>query len=131
MIFLYLFFLYSIVYYIYVHTFIYIYMCIGFNFEFYWIKEKHTVDHVPTLHCGGGNVVGATFDSSSQRGISQTSEVGRILGSTQAPSAILIINDAVISCTHSMLLERVPLPQVTEQRLHGPALHLCQIYSNN
>lgn len=82
------------------------------------------VDHVPTLHCGGGNVVGATFDSSSQRGISQTSEVGRILGSTQAPSAILIINDAVISCTHSMLLERVPLPQVTEQRLHGPALHL-------
>lgn len=85
------------------------------------------MDHVPTLHCGGGNVVGATFDSSSQRGISQTSEVGKILGSTQAPSAILIINDAVISCTHSMLLERVPLPQVTEQWLHGPALHLYNV----
>lgn len=85
------------------------------------------MDHVPTLHCGGGNVVGATFDSSSQRGISQISEVGKILGSTQAPSAILIINDAVISCTHSMLLERVPLPQVTEQWLHGPALHLYNV----
>lgn len=93
----------------------------------YMYLGKITCDQIPTVHRGAddwGDVCVDVCLISSHAGISHTSLVGKFLGSVQAPSAILIINDVLTSCTHSSSRVRIPLPQEVEQSLHGPPRHL-------
>lgn len=89
--------------------------------------DKITCDQTPTVHRGAGDGEDVCADVcliSSHAGISHTSLVGRFFGSVQAPSAILIVNDVLTSCTHSSSRVRTPTPQEVEQSLHGPLRHL-------
>jgi len=89
--------------------------------------NKITCDQIPTLHRGfddGEDVCVEVCLLSSHGGTSHTSLVGRIFGSMQAPSAILIVNDGFTSWTHSSSRVRTPAPQETEHSLHGPPRHL-------
>ena len=96
------------------------YMCVCVNKIITW-------DQTPTVHRevnDWGDVCVDVFLISSHAGISHTSLIGRFLGSVQAPSAILIVNDVFTSCTHSSSRIRTPVPQEVEQSLHGPPRHL-------
>lgn len=89
--------------------------------------NKITCDQAPTVHRAADDWEDVCVDVcliSSHAGISHTSLVGRFLGSVQAPSAILMVNEALTSCTHSSSRLRIPTPQEIEQSPHGPPRHL-------
>lgn len=105
-----------------------LWQCIDMNPDsFRWKCERReiTCDQTPTVHRGAWvSCVGVCLISSLHSVISHTSLVGRILGSIQALSAILITNVGLTSCTHSSSRVRTPMPQEVEHSLHGPARHL-------